>query len=116
MFSDSSGSGGLGDISYAKERLQHPNGFQEQMEANKKQQDLRIVSGFFILLVIGTLVSWLTGMPSFIKYGCTSVTILSVITYLLMILQRKRKLEKLREVQLREHIESKTIGSTPSLK
>lgn len=108
---ESSGSGELGvglqDIKNAKDRLHNPNGLSEQLEFNHKQLSLRVVASFFTLLIIGALLSWMVGMPPLIKWGFSLAALLSMITYLVLLLLKQIKLEKLREAQLRKHTESK---------
>ncbi|MFY0676056.1 MAG: hypothetical protein JXR18_02110 [Neptuniibacter sp.] len=99
---------GLQDLKYAKSRLHNPNGLNEQIEFNQKLLDLRVVASFFALLIMGTLLSWMVGMPPIIKYGFTSSALLALMIYLIMHIRRRRNLGKLRDAQLREHIESKT--------
>lgn len=108
---ESSGGGELGiglqDIKNAKGRLNNPNGLKEQLEFNQKQLNLRVVASLFTLLIMGTLLSWLVGMPSLIKWGFTSAMLLSMMVYFILLFLRKRKLERLREEQLRQHKKSK---------
>ena len=98
---------GLQDLKNAKGRLHNPNGLNEQIEFNQKLLDLRVVASFFALLIMGTLLSWMVGMPPLIKYGFTSAAALALMIYLIICIYRRKHLEKLRDAQLREHIESK---------
>ncbi|MGB0204310.1 MAG: hypothetical protein ACPF9K_04570 [Neptuniibacter sp.] len=99
---------GLQDLKNAKGRLHNPNnGLNEQIEFNQKLLELRVVASFFALLIMGTLLSWMVGMPPLIKYGFTSAAVLALMIYFIICIRRRRNLEKLRDAQLREHIESK---------
>ena len=104
---ESSGGGELGiglqDISNAKKRLNNADGLNEQIEFNQKQLDLRVIASFFTLLIMGTLLSWLVGMPDLIKYSITVITLISLFVYLTLYLQKRSKLSKVREAQLGNH-------------
>ena len=104
---ESSGGGELGiglqDISNAKKRLNNSDGLNEQIEFNQKQLDLRVIASFFTLLIMGTLLSWLVGMPDLIKYSITVITLISSFVYLTLYLKKRSTLSKVREEQLGNH-------------
>lgn len=101
---ESSGGGELGiglqNISNAKKRLNSANGLNAQIEFNQKQLDLRVIASYFTLLIMGTLLSWLVGMPDLIKYSITVITLISLFVYLTLYRQKRSKLSKARETQL----------------
>ncbi len=104
---ESSGGGELGiglqDISNAKKRLNNADGLNEQIEFNQKQLDLRVIASFFTLLIMGSLLSWLVGMPDLIKYSITVITLISLFVYLTLYLKKRIMLSKVREAQLDNH-------------